>query len=184
MEPTLVKLEIIDQPEIVVVGKLIRFNLDGSKAKDNPPALWTRCFSDGTFSTLEALADHVHNPAYVGYMGGYDPATGEFDYICGMMMKPGVAVPEGFASRPLPPAKVAVGWVKGSDSNKGAIFMSGHGLTEKATAEKGMKADPAADWCMEVYTCPRWTTPDAEGCIILDYYLPVAETAKSPDLAE
>jgi len=186
MEPTLVKLEITDQPEVVVVGKLIRFNLDGGKAADNPPALWSRCFADGTFAALEALADHVHDPAYVGYTGGFDPATGDFDYICGMMMKPGIlktgepAVPEGFVSRTLPPARVAVGWVKGHESNKGAIFANAYDLMLKGMAGKGVK--PVEGWYLEVYACPRFTTPDAEGNIIVDYYFS-CEPSETPEPA-
>jgi len=28
-------------------------------------------------------------------------------------------------------------------------------------------------WCMELYNCPRFTEPDAQGNIILDYYIPI-----------
>lgn len=29
------------------------------------------------------------------------------------------------------------------------------------------------DWCFERYSCPRFTTPDAEGSVILDYGISV-----------
>jgi len=35
MEPTLVKLEIIDQPEILVVGKLLRVNAHSARNFNN-----------------------------------------------------------------------------------------------------------------------------------------------------
>ena len=89
------------------------------------------------------------------------------------MMKPGVPVPAGFVSRTLKPAKVAVGWVKGKKSNEGDIYANAHSLTEKSMMETGMKPSRRPDsWCMEVYTCPRFTTPDENGDIIMDYYLP------------
>ena len=166
---TLIKLDFIDQPEIVVVGKVIRCNLDLSTIEVTPPVLWGHCFSDGTFTTLETLTDFIHDPAYVGYMDSYDPATGNFDYLCGMMTKPGVPVPEGFVSRTLKPAKDAIGWIKGKE---GDVYGKAHSLTEHAMAIKGMKPDASHGWSMEVYTCPRFTTPDENGDIILDYYLP------------
>ena len=169
--PALVKFEFVEQPEVVVVGKAIRFNLDAAKADDNPPALWTRCFADGTFTTLEALADFVHNPAYVGLMTGYDPETGSFDYIAGMIMKPGVPVPENFVSRTLAPARVAVGWIQGKNDHHPAIYQNAHRLTDAAMTAQGATPDFNAGWSMEVYTC-RFAEPDADGFIILDYYLP------------
>ena len=165
----LVKFEIIEQPEIVIVGKLIRVNHDDLQAGKNPiPAFWGKCFEEGTFTTLEALANFIHNPAYVGYMNS------DYEYICGMMMKPGVPVPEGFAAHTLEPTKVAVGWIKGKKDNEPAIYANAHTLTEKAMLEKGMKFNSyiKLGWCMEVYTCPRFTTPDENGDIILDFYLP------------
>ena len=167
--PELVKLEIIEQPEIVILGKLIRVNRDELHAGKNPiPAFWGKCFEDGVFATLEALADHIHNPAYVGYMNS------DYEYICGMMMKSGVPVPDGFAAHTLEPTKVAVGWIKGKKDNEPAIYANAHTFTEKAMLEKGMKFNSyiKQGWCMEVYTCPRFTTPDENGDIILDFYLP------------
>ncbi|MCL1909990.1 MAG: GyrI-like domain-containing protein, partial [Kiritimatiellaeota bacterium] len=169
---SLVNFEIIEQPEILIVGKLLRFNFDWSKPENTPPALWQRSFADGTFTTLEALTNFIHNPSYVGYMDNYDPADNAFDYICGMMMKPGTPVPDGFISRTVPAAKVANGWIKGKQNAEREIYDNAHTLTDKALAEHGLKYAPGANWSMEVYTCPRFTTPDADGFIILDYYLP------------
>ena len=174
--PELVNFQIIEQPEIIVVGKSIHLYTDGTKAEMTPPELWARCFADGTLATLEALADFIHNPAYVGYMDTNNGAWkgGEGRYICGMMMKPGVSVPDGFAAQTLKPAKVAVGWIKGKKNNEAAIYANAHDFTEKAILEKGLKPWGGHDWCMEVYTCPRFTTPDENGDIIVDYWIPCA----------
>lgn len=29
------------------------------------------------------------------------------------------------------------------------------------------------DWCIERYACPNWTTPDADGRVILDYAIAI-----------
>jgi len=184
LEPTLVKLEIIDQPELVIVGKLARPNPnDVAASKNTLPAFWEQCFADGTFTALEALADFIHDPAYVGYADdlNFVPPDGDFDYICGMMMKSGTPVPNGFVARTVLPVKVAVAWVKGKDAvdictNANA---NAHVLTMKAMAERGLKPNEEFRrrcWCMEVYNKERFTTPDAEGNIIVDFYVPVAET--------
>jgi len=171
----LVKLEIIGQPEIVIVGKYIHiFSNDCQEGKNPIPAFWGKCFEEALFAKLETLADFIHNPAYVGYMDTNNGVwkNGEGRYICGMMMKPGVVVPEGFTAHTLKPAKVAVGWIKGKKSNEATVFANAHGLTEKAVVKKGLKLWGGHDWCMEVYTSPRFTTPDENGDIILDYYIP------------
>ena len=49
--------------------------------------------------------------------------------------------------------------------------MPAHELTNKAMEEKGYINDGFA-WSMELYNCPRFTTPDEQGRIILDYYIP------------
>jgi len=174
MEPTLIKFEILDQPELLVVGKLLRVGAnDVAAGKNTIPVLWEQCCKDGTFAALEALVDHLYDPAVrVGLCidDMYAPASGDFGYICGMMMKPGTPVPEGFASRPLASAKVAAAWVKGRQEHAPELCTAAHGLATKAIEERGMK--PLGNWCMEVYNYPRWVEPDAEGNAILDYYLP------------
>jgi len=178
--PAATKLEILDQPEILVVGKPVRANFNDIKAGKNPiPALWCKSFEDGMFAKLEALADHVYKAdhvghSYVGYNSKPDPATGDFEHIAGMLMKLGTPVPEGYVSRTIAPAKTAVSWIKGKKGSEGAIFANMYRLTEAALAEKGIKPDKDSGWSMEVYNCPRWTTPDPEGCIVMDFHIPVA----------
>jgi len=165
----LVKLEIIEQPEIVIVGKFFHLGKDDM----SPAAFWKQCGEEGVFATLEALSDHIHNPAHIGFMDTNNGLWrgGTSRYLCGMMMKPGVPVPDGFATQTLKPAKVGVGWIKGKKSNFNAILEVKHHFTEKAIVEKGLKLWGSHDWCMEVYT-HRATTPDENGDIILDYYIP------------
>ena len=186
MEPTVVKFETIEQPEILIVGKLARPNPnDVAAGKNTLPAFWDKCFADGTFTTLEALTDFIHDPAYVGYMDdlNFTPPDGDFDYICGMMMKPGTPVPEGFVARTVLPVKVAVAWVKGRDAvDICTNANNAHVLTMKAMAEHDMLPNEEFKrrcWAMEVYNKERFTTPDAEGNIIVDFYVPVAETPET-----
>lgn len=167
----LARFQISELPELLLVGKGMRYNMDPSRCPEAPPALWDRCFADGTFDVLRSRPEHVHDPSLVGYMDGYDEESGGFDYVCGMMLKPGAPVPDGFVARVLAPTKVAIGWIQGPQSDEPALYRNAHVLTEAALRE--MLPDFRYDvWSAEVYVEPRVSVPDAAGDVVLDYYLP------------
>ena len=167
----LVHFEVKDFPETTLIGKELRYSMELLMKGDNRiPAFWDACFADGTFIRLEAQKDFVLDGSYVGAMQDWDKGDGDFSYICGMLMKSGAAVPEGCISRVLPASRIAVGWIKGKDTPD--VSSVAHALTEGRLKEEGFTNEKMA-WCMEVYTCPRFTTPDADGNIILDYYIPL-----------
>ncbi len=163
----LIQLEIRELGAWCVAGKEIRVEMGG----ENPiPAFWDACFADGTFSTLEAQKDWVLCPDYVGFMTDWQESSNTFTYVCGMMMKPGCPVPGGgFVSRPVAASSAAVGWIQGADTQD--VCMQAHEYTNKALEEKGYTCE-GFSWSMELYNCPRFTTPDAQGQITLDYYIP------------
>lgn len=164
--PKLVNLQVKELPRMYVVGRAIRVKMD---MEENPiPALWDRCFAEGTFETLEALEDYHLDKDYVGWLG--DWSEDSFVYICGMLMKPEVPVPEGFDWRELAPAKAGVGWIKGRVPE---VLFHAHDLTLEALLEAGYEPDHGAGWSMELYNCPRYTNPDENGELILDYYIAV-----------
>lgn len=163
----LVSLQINGLPEVRIMGKAIYPIMDNN---ENPiPAFWGKCFNDGTFKKLEELKEHHIDSSYVGWMGDWDTSTGKFTYICGMLMKPGTPIPEGFIYRDVPASTVAIGWIQGLEED---VYSAAHELTLKAMEEEGYKIDESASWCMELYNCPRFTEPDENGEVILDYYIP------------
>lgn len=162
----LVKIDFIEMPEVLVIGKTI--DVDWLKVHGtNPiPDLWKTCFKDNTFKTLETLNDFVYDNSYVGYMTLHS-------YTCGMLMKIGCPQPGGgFTTQTIMPSKVAVGWIRGNEND---LYMNAHGLTEKALEEWGYRYNPACKWSMELYNCPRFTQKDQDGKVILDYYIPVVK---------
>lgn len=162
----LIQLEIKPLPAFRIIGKEIRVRMGG----ENPiPAFWSRCFADGTFSVLEAMGDSVFCGDYVGFMCDYQSADGCFTYLCGMMMKPGAGIPEGFGSRDVADSTVAVGWIQGPEKDN---YPAAHTMTEQEMGKQGFVADGPAGWCMELYNCPRFTQPMENGDVILDYYIP------------
>lgn len=162
----LIDLQIREQEAFVVAGKALRQQMG---EENRIPALWDRCFADGAFASLEALSDWVLCPDYVGFMSDWQSGDSMFTYTVGMMMKPGCPVPEGFTLSPVPAGLVAVGLIQGGSTQE--VCASAHQMTEEALREKGY-TDKDITWCMELYNCPRFTTPDDKGQIILDYCIP------------
>ena len=161
----LVKIDFIEMPDIVVVGKSLDVDWTEVHRKNPIPDFWQKCFAEGIFKKLEEMKEYVYDPAYVGYMT-------MTSYTCGMMMKLGCPVPGGFNLCEIKPTKVAVGWVKGREHE---VYMQAHSLTEKGLEEWGYMYNPDSKWSMEVYNCPRFTEKDEYGNVILDYYIPVVK---------
>lgn len=164
--PKLVKLEVVELPSLLVVGK--ELHLPGNMDVNPIPEFWQQCFAHGTFAVLEALDEYLVERDYVGWIGDWD---GEyFYYICGMLLKPGAPVPEGFVQRELPPTKVAVAWIQGPEEE---VIPYAHSITVQAAEQQGYSYDQGPNWSLELYNCPRYTEPNEQGEVILDYYLPV-----------
>ncbi len=168
---TLVRFETKAMPDLLVIGKEIRYSMEEQMQGNNRiPGLWDACFAGNAFAPLEAQADFVYDDAYVGVMIDWDKGDGDFSYICGMLMKPGADTPEGYSARALPAGMAAIAWIYGKDV--GDVCSSAHQMTEQKLRAEGM-TNAKMRWCMELYNCPRFTTPDADGNIILDYWIPV-----------
>jgi predicted transcriptional regulator YdeE len=167
----LIKFEVKRLPSLKLVGKELRYNMEvHMKGGNRIPSFWDNCFADETFSLLEKQADSIYDDSYVGVMLDWYKGDGDFSYIVGMLMKDGVTVPDGYVCRDIEGTDVAIGWIKGK--NSADVCSTAHSQTEQALKKNGYKCHNMK-WFMELYNCPRFTTPDANGDIILDYYIPV-----------
>lgn len=163
----LVRFQFRPLPAMRVVGKSISQLLN---MQENPiPAFWSACFADGTFKILESLSGHSIDDAYVGLMCDYNSQDGKFTYFCGMLMDQDCPVPEGFSFKDFPASMAAVGWVQGPEKEN---YGTAHELTQRELEQHGFRADESAAWCLELYNCPRFTQPQPNGEVILDYYIP------------
>lgn len=166
----LIKFQVQRLPGVILVGKARTYGQQNSvKGENGIPAFWGQCFENQVFDPLEQQQDFVYDPSYVGAM--LDFKDGGFSYVVGMLMKEGAQIPEGYFSRVLDAADIAVGWIKGGEAE---VCAAAHSLTENAMRENGYASD-RMPWCMEVYNCPRYTTPDENGDVVLDYYIPVCK---------
>ena len=66
------------------------------------------------------------------------------------------------------PRRYAVLWRRGDEHNGELYGLEAHNLCLEVLRRKGW-VRVEDDWCFERYSCPRFTTPDEEGCVILDY---------------
>ena len=88
--------------------------------------------------------------------------------------------PDGFldgsyvgAMRMAPEETCALFWIYGSESSGELYGMSAEALCQAELDRRGWVRKDAG-WHFERYNCPRFTTPDAQGNVILDYGVPLA----------
>lgn len=173
----LIKFEVMDLPKIYLVGKESKCNIEEHiKGNDRISTFWDKCLTDGTFSTLEKQREYIYEPAYVGASLDWDMGYGNFSYICGMLFTEGVTVPEGYVIREIGGEKIGVCWIKGKDAAD--VCPNAHTLSVQAIKNSGLCPNQMK-WSMQLFTNPRFTTPDEKEEIILDYYIPLARSFES-----
>jgi predicted transcriptional regulator YdeE len=155
-------------PALRFIGK--RY-VDSDRIDGTFGAKWGEWFENGWFGVIEKqfegnLAEiHVDGGAYIGLMR--DNSEGAFEYWIGIFMPKETSAPEGFALIDFPAGELGVCWVYGKDSE---VYMREGECGERLEAE-GYNVN--TDWCFERYVCPRFTTPDENGKVVLDicFYL-------------
>lgn len=97
-------------------------------------------------------------------------AKNTFEYWIGMFFPVNTNVPEGFDYIDISESDIGVCWIKGKE-DKGIYAM--HGACISEFQENGMGNfrgdDKNRAYYFERYNCPRFTEPDENGDVILDY---------------
>lgn len=146
---------------------------DDDRVNGSFGAKWGEWFQNGWFEVIERLHEgssseiYEDGDAYIGLMRAKDGEP--FEYWIGMLMPEGTAVPEGFGFVDFPESTLGVCWVYGSDAT-GDIYCHEDECAAKLT-EAGLEIQNDKDgacWIFERYGCPRFTTPDEKGNVILD----------------
>lgn len=133
-------------------------------ANEHFGAKWGEWWANDLFTPLDRLGGHsVNGDAYIGAKRIVD---GMLEYWIGMFFAPGTEVPEGYEFVDMDAINYAVFWIYGNE-NEVATF-DAHNLCLCELSKHGM-VRREDDWCFERYNCPRYTTPDAAGNVILDY---------------
>ena len=133
---------------------------------------WGEWFANGWFDAVEAA---MGGPGAIlalwenggGYCGlerrGED---GSFEYRIGMFTPAGTEVPEGFDCVDFPAGAFGTAWIYGPENEVHGAIPGCRAAVEAA----GMRIRREGGvWSFENGLCPRFTTPDEKGNVILDY---------------
>jgi len=134
---------------------------------------WGEWFANGWFDTIEksmggvdAILNIWENGA--GYVGLERRCDGQpFEYWIGMFTPAETRVPDGFDFIDFPAISFGTCWIYGKEDEV-------HDTSECLPAVKSNNMEPWTDdrggiWSFENCLCPRYTTPDENGNIIMDY---------------
>lgn len=133
---------------------------------------WEEWYQNGWFDLLEQIGElkEVEN----GYLGLMRCNSSDFDttfeYWIGMFFPANTNVPEGFDYIDLNESDVAVCWIKGKE-NDGLYNMHDACIAKLQENDMGnFKIDDEnRSYFFERYNCPRFTSADENGNVILDY---------------
>lgn len=103
------EVEICEMPELMIIGKEIRYGGTLSFLGNRAPEIWDVCIEDGSLEVIRKLPSVIPN-ALIGWNGNYTANDDEtFSYIVGAFVPLGTPVPKGYACRVLPATLVAKG---------------------------------------------------------------------------
>ena len=126
---------------------------------------WGQWHANGWFDQLECCGNALDG-SYVGAMRMTEQG---FEYWIGMLMTE-AQVPAGFEVVDIPAGKLAVCYLYGREDS-----VDLYGMHDACMAEWKKNGWNPNGWYMERYNCPRFTTPDEQGNVILDYCATLAE---------
>lgn len=131
---------------------------------------WSEWWEQNLFEKLEVMECLTFNGD--AYMGGVHIAEGMPERWIGMLFPAGTEVPEGFEYADIEPLDYAVCYLYDKEGNSEFFTMDTHNMCLEVLKANGFKRKED-DWCFERYNCPRYTTPDENGNVILDYAIAV-----------
>ena len=172
-----VKLEVIKLPKLFIVGKEFSYSHEALDNGDNRlPAFWEECIEGNIFTNLESQEDFIYNNSHTGVFFDWYLGDGNFTYIVGMLMKDGFTIPNGYVARELAETEAALLWVKCKElkETRAIPFES----TNKAIKNIGRDFSKMK-WCIDLYDAFRSTTPDENGYVILDCYIPLDQETQN-----
>ena len=134
---------------------------------------WDEWWQNGWFDLLEQNMGGTEKICSIwenggGYIGVERRVEGEpFEYYIGMLSPENTPVPEGFMHVDFKDLSLGTCWIYGKENE-----VHDTSACKQKIIENGMKIwqdENKAVWSFENCLCPRYTTPDDNGNIILDY---------------
>lgn len=127
---------------------------------------WGEWWENGWFSVLESSPRLPFNTD--AYIGAVHIVNGMPRRWIGMLFPAGTEVPEGFSYIDIAPMDYAVCYLYDKEGSGDFYTMDTHNMCLEELKARHLRRRED-DWCFERYNCPRFTTPDETGCVILDY---------------
>lgn len=134
---------------------------------------WGEWFANGWFDLLEQAMRGVNTICDIwsdggGYIGIERRKEGEpFEYWIGMFTPADTAIPDGSDHMDFASGNLGVCWIYGKEGE-----VHNTSSCRKALEDQNMEIIPYRDGAVlsfENCICPRYTTPDEKGNVILDY---------------
>lgn len=142
--------------------------LIGKKYEGSPN--WGEWWENDWFAVLETNESLSFNgDAYIGAVHIVDGAP---EFWIGMLFPAGTVVPHGFEYADIEPLEYAVCYLYGKQGGGEFYGMDTHNMCLEELKARGLKRKED-DWCLEICNCPRFTTPDENGNVILDYAISI-----------
>ncbi|MBQ7776534.1 MAG: GyrI-like domain-containing protein [Lachnospiraceae bacterium] len=127
---------------------------------------WGEWWANDWFAVLEKMSELEINDD--GYIGAMHVVEGNVEYWIGMFFPLDTAVPEGFEYVDMESMEYAVFYLYGNEQSGELYGLERHNQCLEELKKLGLQRKED-DWCFERYNCPRFTTPDELGNVILDY---------------
>ncbi len=131
---------------------------------------WGEWWENDWFSILERNQSIAFNGD--AYLGAVRIVDGMPERWIGMLFPMDTEVPNGFEYVDIEPLDFAVCYLYGRDGSSQFYTMDTHNMCLKELEKHHLKRKED-DWCFERYNCPRFTTPDESGNVILDYAISI-----------
>lgn len=128
---------------------------------------WGEFWANGWFEILEktpGLLPVNDN----GYSEAIRMAHNQPEHWLGMFFEEGAAVPKGFESVDIPPMEYAVCYLYGNPANGELFDHVAHEQCLSALKKQGLRQKENG-WLFQRCNCPRFTNPDDQGKVVLDY---------------
>ena len=133
---------------------------------------WGEWWENDWFSVLEKMECLPLNGD--AYIGAVHIANGMPERFVGMFFPADTVAPEGFEYVDIVPMEYAVCYLQDKENSGDFYTMETHKQCLEELKSLGLKRRED-DWCFERYNCPRFTTPDERGNVILDYAISIEE---------
>jgi len=131
---------------------------------------WGEWWENNWFAKLEENQCLSFNAD--AYIGAVHIVNGAPERWIGMLFPENTEVPEGFEFVDIEPLDYAVFYLCDKEKSSDFYTMDTHNMCLEALKTHNLKRKEN-DWCFERYNCPRYTTPDENGNVILDYALSI-----------